>query len=127
VAFCHILNDKENTLKSECHQSAPCILLANNAPHIITDLDCNHREENGPPRVLSLAGNLPLPPCQYFIGTQTVDTGIRHIHAVEFEAVNVAARQSLERFSGLSSTHCANAKRLARQNAEKPLADLDSF
>ncbi len=122
------LNDKEeyieemNAINPRMHHS-----LANNAPHIITDLDCISREEMARHefyRWLETRCHM-----QYFIGTRLMDTGdTSTFMSVEFEAGEASPhRQSLEDFR-IISTHCANAKRLAMaRNAEKPLADLDSF
>lgn len=122
------LNDKQeyieemNAINPRMHHS-----LSQEAPHIITDLDCISKEAMARHefyRWLEKRCNL-----QYFIGARLMDVGDKSTFmSVEFEAGETPpSGQILDEFKAIS-IHCANAKRLesSRDKKLRP-TNLDSF
>lgn len=122
------LNDKQeyieemNAINPRMHYS-----LSQEAPHIITDLDCISKEAMGRHefyRWLETRCNL-----QYFIGARLMDVGDKSTFmSVEFEAGETPpSGRFLDEFKAIS-IHCANAKRPeSSRDTEMRATNLDSF
>lgn len=122
------LNDKDeyihemNAINPRMHYS-----LAQDSPHIITDLDCISREDMARHefyRWLETRCHL-----QYFIGARILDEGnTSTFMSIEFEAGEASpSKKIIDEFKAVS-IHCANAKRLENsRNSTMPVTNLDSF